>query len=150
MNIKKNFVELFSFKGRIPRKRYWLAILVGTFISLPGYHFLEFNECYQAKAQGLYTGDCKDFPTSEYYYSTKTQNDLMIREVLEIAGLWIAIFVGLAAHSKRFHDFGQSGWYTLLLLIPGGNVYVGIKCGFFKGNLGPNKYGADPLEKVLS
>lgn len=46
---------------------------------------------------------------------------------------------------RRCHDLNHSGWYSLTLFIPIFNIYVIIKLLFFRGTIGPNKYGPDPL-----
>lgn len=54
---------------------------------------------------------------------------------------WTVIVAGI----RRYHDFGKSGWWLLLLLIPLlGLIWVFIDLGFRKGTIGDNRYGADP------
>ena len=42
---------------------------------------------------------------------------------------------------KRYHDLGLSGWWSVLWLVPLGNIVVLIHCGLFPGNSTENKYG---------
>jgi uncharacterized membrane protein YhaH (DUF805 family) len=55
----------------------------------------------------------------------------------------------LAAIVRRFHDLGNSGWYTLLLFIPLVGFVYGLILLFKKGTEGPNQYGEDPTVKMM-
>ncbi len=48
-----------------------------------------------------------------------------------------ALFV-FALHVRRWHDFGQSGWWSLVLLIPMVNFFVELYLIFARGNEGKN------------
>lgn len=53
---------------------------------------------------------------------------------------WFAIAV------KRFHDRDQSGWWSLIGLVPLiGQVWLLVVLGFLKGSEGDNRFGPDPL-----
>lgn len=69
----------------------------------------------------------------------------------------ICIIPLMALASRRLHDLNISGWWTLLLLVTAflGErlplislaIFMGILIiGTFKGNVGPNQFGDDPLE----
>jgi uncharacterized membrane protein YhaH (DUF805 family) len=45
----------------------------------------------------------------------------------------------LAIAAKRLHDFGRSGWYSLLFLI--GDIIVFLLLCIPQGMKGPNRYG---------
>jgi len=47
---------------------------------------------------------------------------------------------------RRLHDLNKSGWFYLLFLIPVVNLLFLIYFGFFKGTVGNNDYGPDPLQ----
>ncbi len=51
----------------------------------------------------------------------------------------------IMAAIRRLHDLNRSGWFMLLTLIPIVNFLFGIYILFFRGTVGYNKYGADPL-----
>lgn len=47
---------------------------------------------------------------------------------------------------RRLHDLNRSGWYYFVLLVPLVNVLFSLYLFFAPGTVGPNQYGADPLE----
>jgi uncharacterized membrane protein YhaH (DUF805 family) len=50
--------------------------------------------------------------------------------------------MSLANHTRRWHDLGRSGWWTLIVLVPMvGPVILFIMCGFVRGDVGANAYG---------
>ena len=67
--------------------------------------------------------------------------ELPILMVLVLPVLWISIMVLI----KRFHDLGRSGWHYFMLMIPFYNVWVSIQLSFFRGTVGENEFGPDPL-----
>lgn len=46
---------------------------------------------------------------------------------------------------RRLHDLNRSGWWWLLLIVPFINLALIIYILFFKGTVGPNRFGEDPL-----
>lgn len=57
----------------------------------------------------------------------------------------VSIWIGLAAHVKRWHDRDKSGWMALISLIPIlGTVWVLVELGFLSGTKWANRYGDDP------
>lgn len=105
---------LFSFKGRIPRKIYWLAslaslvvvmiaiVLVGALFSEPG-----------------------------------------ILGVIAVALYVPLIWISLAVQVKRWHDRDKSGWWVLISFVPIiGPFWALIENGFLAGTEGPNRFGA--------
>ena len=55
----------------------------------------------------------------------------------------IVLWPIIAVHIKRWHDRGRSGWLLLLGAIPGGLYWILFECGFIRGGLGSNRFGAD-------
>jgi len=141
---------LFSFKGRINRGKYWLAILIFVIISL---------------VMGTIG-----------YIADQAMAFQLLNLIVSI-GLFIA---GLAVGIKRLHDRDKSGWWLLLfyivpslLFITGaviffyglgaeeaGSVIAGtvvyligaavliwaiVELGCLRGTEGPNRFGPDPL-----
>ena len=49
------------------------------------------------------------------------------------------LYPALAVYTKRWHDRGKSGWWTLILLVPLiGFIWFLVECGFLRGTEGPN------------
>lgn len=46
---------------------------------------------------------------------------------------------------RRLHDLGRTGWFWLLIWFPFVNLALLIYAFCFKGTLGPNRFGPDPL-----
>ncbi|MEE9424660.1 MAG: DUF805 domain-containing protein [Methylococcales bacterium] len=56
------------------------------------------------------------------------------------------IVVGFIVQIKRWHDRNKTGWWVLINLIPLlGAIWSLIELGFFKGTVGANNYGEDPV-----
>ncbi len=62
----------------------------------------------------------------------------------------IGIYIQVVTYIKRFHDLWRSGWYSLLMFIPFISIIGLIWAWFFKWTVGPNKYGPDPLGWVAA
>jgi uncharacterized membrane protein YhaH (DUF805 family) len=73
-------------------------------------------------------------------HGTRTSNVLVI--ILGMIGVFIAIPLGISLHIRRWHDLNQSGWLTLLNLLPGVNLIVAVILALVPGTSGPNTYGA--------
>ena len=57
----------------------------------------------------------------------------------------LAIIVpSIALGVRRLHDFGKSGWWYLVILVPVINIIFGLVLLFVPGNVGPNRFGPDP------
>jgi uncharacterized membrane protein YhaH (DUF805 family) len=132
----------FSFKGRISRAQYLLAV------------FTLFALMFGLAA--LLT----------IAHARMSRFFLTVGSVMFLAICYSTLSVG----AKRFHDRGKSGWTVLLLLAPVpiliasellqnellsflGNLFsLGIEVWFFveltflRGDVGPNRFGPDPLE----
>ncbi|MBR9868920.1 MAG: DUF805 domain-containing protein [Oceanospirillales bacterium] len=112
---------LFSFRGRIGRKTFWLCLLASTLITwviIAGLAFITF-------ALSSDTG------TSLYLY-------LSIMYLLCIPTGWI----GLALQAKRWHDRNKSAWWILIMFVPViGPLWMLIEAGFMAGSPAANNYG---------
>jgi uncharacterized membrane protein YhaH (DUF805 family) len=102
----------FSFSGRIDRQAFALA---GIFLYL-----VRLYPVYRMIAAG-------DEATVNFW----AQIFIVLFGVLMISHLAIA--------AKRLHDFGRSGWYSLLFLI--GDIIVFLLLCIPQGMKGPNRYG---------
>ncbi len=140
---------LFSFRGRLNRKPYWLTTLVLILIML-----VLIVLVVGIGGADLLTGDMSGLGVA-----------FIILLLAYIPLLWI----GLAISAKRLHDRNKSAWWLVLFyLVPGILQGVGdriegvgivltlaglaisiwalIELGFLRGTVGPNQYGPDPLE----
>ena len=54
-----------------------------------------------------------------------------------LAAIWIIVV-------QRLHDLNQSGWLSLLNLVPLVNIFLAIYLLFWPGTEGTNNYGANP------
>ncbi len=55
-----------------------------------------------------------------------------------------AIVVGFAFAARRFNDMNQSGWWSLMLVIPLVNMFASLWLVFGPGSAGSNRYGPAP------
>ena len=51
----------------------------------------------------------------------------------------------IAATARRLHDIGRSGWWQLIYLVPLIGLIVMIVWCVRRGDVGANRFGADPL-----
>ena len=107
---------LFSFRGRISRKPYWI-----------------FNLC--VFAGGIFIGMFTDM---SYYAEQMSKEQILFM-------LWI-LWPSLAVQAKRWHDRDKSALWLLINLIPiAGPLWSLIENGFMRGTKGSNRLGHDPL-----
>ena len=114
---------LFSFEGRINRLRYWLYGLIPIIIMIV--------------ASVLMAVASKNSGSGKEFFS-----------IVVIIAFILSVWISFAIQAKRWHDLDQSGWWTLMGLIPYLNVIVLIILGFIKGTNGANRFGVDPLGKI--
>ena len=136
---------LFSFRGRLNRKRYWMTVIVTMAVII----LLLLLALVMMREQ-------------RFEFAALT---VVILLLLYIPLIWI----GLAIGAKRLHDRDKSAWWLLVFyVLPGilsslGNqmddlgflilhvvsfaitVWAFIELGCLRGTLGPNQYGPDPL-----
>lgn len=107
-----------QFSGRARRKEYWYFILFNNIIMF-GFPIL-----------------------------ASTINDDVLKVVAVIDAVYcLAVFIpSIAVTVRRLHDSNNSGWWTLLILIPyiGGLILI-IFC-VLPSYSGTNKYGDNPIE----
>jgi uncharacterized membrane protein YhaH (DUF805 family) len=136
---------LFSFQGRLNRKRYWMTVIatMAIIIVLLLVALIMIRE-HKFEFAGL---------------------TLALLVILYIPLIWISIAIG----AKRLHDRDKSAWWLLVFYAaPGvvstaGNrmedvgfvilhvisfgitVWAFVELGCLRGTPGPNRYGPDPL-----
>jgi len=81
---------------------------------------------------------------------TTFQMDVMGQSV-DIGYGWVYVIVGLlhflpslSVVVRRLHDVGKSGWFYLIILIPFVGAIWMLVLLVSNGDVGENKYGADP------
>ncbi|WP_232477100.1 DUF805 domain-containing protein [Roseomonas sp. KE0001] len=135
-----------SFRGRIPLGRYWLTyVLPLTALQLAAIlaDILLFG--WNARSLGpeiVPTARAALEGTYRLHATTLTLQG-------PLSGLWwwVLLVPGFAGMTKRWHDRGASGWWSLLLLVPVlGWIWVFVSLCCRDGQRGPNRYGPDPLE----
>ena len=107
---------LFSYKGRINRKTYWLCFF-GSFgiLFLCGIPRIVFPEQYTPFTSLL------------------------------ILLIYPLIYSQIPIHVKRLHDINLSGWWVLIFMIPFIGILLSfIICGCTPGTKGINRYGYPP------
>ncbi len=108
---------LFSFKGRIGRKPYWIFNLA---ILFAGILFAMFTE-----------------PAENVNEITRSQFLFM---------LWM-LWPSMAVQAKRWHDLDKSALWLFVNFIPiVGPLWSLIQNGFMPGTPGPNRFGSDPMD----
>ena len=114
------FQKYATFSGRARRAEYWQFTLATALISLA--------------LTGL------DALTGTYSVATGFGF---------LSGLFsLALIVPFAAlYARRFHDFGWSTWWLLILLVPVANVAFLLVLGFKDSDVGENRYGPSPKPK---
>jgi uncharacterized membrane protein YhaH (DUF805 family) len=116
---------LTSFEGRINRAKWWLGWLVMLILEA-----IAWIVAYAVAG----------FPTEANHPGL-----VAFAVIHGIFGL-VLLYMMLAIYTKRWHDRGKSGWWTLIILIPIiGGIWILIELGILEGTRGPNQYGPDPL-----
>jgi uncharacterized membrane protein YhaH (DUF805 family) len=109
-------INLFSAKGRIRRRNYFILNLIYTAFIFPIIAISNYSD-----------------------------NNINFIDQLLILLICIALLlVFIPVTIRRFHDMEYSGWFLLLLFVPLVNLGGGILLLFKDGTIGQNKYGDDP------
>lgn len=116
------------FDGRIGRKHWFFGSFVFSLIYLAFLLLISFYLFESAWFNNLQS------ETVPFTY-------LFFVGTLFVIGTIVQIFFILSLTARRFHDIGESGWFSLLMIVP----YVGlIVCVFLiimRGIDGENNYG---------
>ena len=63
--------------------------------------------------------------------------------------LGLQTWVWLVTYAKRLHDWGRSGWWSLLMFIPIANLAFHVVLQAKKGDAGPNRFGPPPGDRLI-
>ena len=125
-----------GYSGRIGRLVYWVSLLalgLAQFGAIWGLVLLA--------APGL-----ESIVVDPNHLTEAALNEIVMRLVLP--GAMVAVlflYPTYAVTTKRWHDRGKSGWWSLIGFVPIiGGLWMLIECGFLGGSDGDNYYGADP------
>jgi uncharacterized membrane protein YhaH (DUF805 family) len=133
-----------SFRGRIPLGRYWLAYLLPLFalnwVAL-GIDLALFGRPLEWSLPPV------GLPAARAAGLDEGWSAAVFSGPVSTAWTWLSLVPGFAGMTKRWHDRGRSGWWSLLLLLPViGWVWMLVSLCFRDGVRGPNRFGPDPLE----
>ncbi|PSW07362.1 DUF805 domain-containing protein [Photobacterium lipolyticum] len=108
---------LFSLKGRLRRRDYWLYSLPLLFITIPVF----------------------------WYTHPDNLSDNSVLNILSMLIMGFVFWASIALNVKRLHDRNKSALWVLLTFVPLiGPVFVIIELGMLDGTKGPNQYGLSP------
>jgi uncharacterized membrane protein YhaH (DUF805 family) len=126
----------FSYSGRIGRMPYWLGTLVIAVIQyIVGMWVLN-----------LAMPGVMELVADNPEVTLEVFQEIMLRTVAPV-GIISLVFMWptYAIYTKRWHDRGKSGWWSLIIFIPIiGPIWMFIECGFLAGEEGTNSYGPNP------
>lgn len=111
--------EFFSWEGRLNRRPYIVRNLVLSVVSLAAFHL-----------PGIWKIELQD----------------PLRQIVLVIGV-VAVILGWIQTIKRIHDFGKTGWLSLLSFLPFIKFPLALVLMIYPGTDGANKYGNDPLKK---
>ncbi|MBB5574780.1 MULTISPECIES: DUF805 domain-containing protein [Rhizobium] len=125
---------LFSFQGRINRKKMWLAVLIHIIVAaVVGLVF--------ALLWSVIPGSISEDGT---YHAEGAAAIPYI--ALGLAYVIFSVWSGLAVAVKRLHDRNKSGWFFLIQFVPLiGSVWYLVEVLLLKGTTGSNRFGEDAI-----
>ena len=127
----------FSYSGRIGRMPYWLGTLA---IAVVQYFVASW-------ILGLAMPGVMELAAANPEVTLEVFQEIMLRTVVPV-GIISLVFMWptYAIYTKRWHDRGKSGWWSLIVLVPIiGPIWMFIECGFLAGEDGSNHYGPNPV-----
>ena len=123
-----------SFEGRISRKPFWLSLLV--LVVAQWILFIIFGMVFGSSMSSM------DPAMDPAEVSSMAMTAMIPMWILVL----LFLYPSLAVYTKRWHDRGKSGWWTLIGLVPIiGGLWLLIELGFLRGTEGPNQFGNDPI-----
>lgn len=125
-----------SYSGRIGRMAYWLGTLGLMIIQLLAVLALLHLAHVSVEQLALLDRDAETLPAD-------VASDLVLHVMvpLMIVSL-LFLYPTYAIATKRWHDRGKSGWWSLIGFVPLiGGLWMLIELGFLGGDDGANDYG---------
>ncbi len=133
-----NLQTFTSFEGRIPRKTFWLSILVMLVIS-----WILQIIVFSVFGGSMMAVDPNASPEATAAAMEQAMSGMMLPlGIIILLTLWPS----LAIYAKRWHDRDKSGWWSLIMLVPLiGSIWMIVELGFLRGTEGANRFGPDPI-----
>ena len=166
------FHLLFGFSGRANRGKFWLAVVLWII-----FWAIAMLVCVLAAIVilGLHLPD-SSLPHDELIARyVRLAFDYLGLLIVYIAFTVVSLISGFAVGIKRLHDRDKSGWWILLFYVapsvlgsiantseqPLAGFVLGVasfaisiwglvELGFLRGTVGPNRYGPDPLQPLVT
>jgi uncharacterized membrane protein YhaH (DUF805 family) len=134
---KQSFIVwlLTSFEGRIRRSHYWLAY-IGLSI------FVVVGENIVRAAFPHYPTTLQMIRDPAIVFDDSIANLVPAMLILLVAVP--ALYMRAAVTTKRWHDRGRTGWFTIFSYVPLLTLWPFIELGFFDGKPGENRFGQSP------
>ena len=125
-----------SYAGRIGRTAYWLGYLVLTAIQVVAIYLLLQLAHGTFEQLVAYSNDRQAVPDA-------LMQDFIVHVVWPVVIVsLIFLYPSYAIATKRWHDRGKSGWWSLIVFVPViGGLWALIELGFLGGDEGSNDYG---------
>jgi uncharacterized membrane protein YhaH (DUF805 family) len=134
-----NLQTFTSLEGRIPRKGFWLGLLVLMIITWI-LEFILFAVFGVSMMSGM---DPNATPEAAAAAASEAMGKMALPlGILMLLVLWPSICL----YAKRWHDRDKSGWWSLIMFVPIiGGIWMLVELGFLRGTDGPNRFGNDPI-----
>jgi uncharacterized membrane protein YhaH (DUF805 family) len=130
--------KFFSFEGRLRRQDFWICTIVLCVVMFIVQMIL--GMVFGASLMASSAIDPND-PAAAAALAGQMGPLFGMLGICFLISLWPSLAIVI----KRHHDRNQSGWFTLILLIPlVGFFWWLINLGILDGTPGPNQYGPSP------
>lgn len=117
--------QLFSYKGRMGRAKFAMTFIAG----------------FALAALAILLGDLLQRTTEPSPENTAAAMSLKVFVYgTQALLIWCPVWILSSSWAKRLHDIGVTGWYQLILLVPG-LKYLMLVVFFLPGTPAGNKYG---------
>ncbi len=126
-----------GYSGRIGRAAYWLGYLGLTILQwVVIWLLLQVAHGTLADLSAALARDTETMPP-------EMARDLMMHIGLPMLIITLLfLYPTFALTTKRWHDRGKSGWWSLIMFVPIiGGLWAFIELGFLGGEPGTNEYG---------
>ncbi len=127
-SIKSGFIRYFDFTTRSSRSEYWWWILFTWFVSI----------ILAVVSSTLFGPTIEQTNTGGTTYSYGGG-------ILGAIFALLVLIPSIAISCRRLHDIDKSGWWQLIAFIPLIGVLILLYWFIKSGNVGQNRFGANPL-----